>query len=354
MLTNVKKFRILLFVVKWSVGLVGLGRIPVTDEITSSSLVRTVIIKRAVIHVISSFFVHKNLEGKVLNMENTWVYQGSEPIKIKKYLQSLGMGHRLFNDLKNGEGEFLVDHRQVRPTTQILPHQPLTVKAQPEPADESVAVSNEQLNIVYEDNNWLVVDKPAGISSIPGPTILNGTVLNRVKGYLLSSGSADLRPHLITRLDRFTGGLLLVAKHHIASSMISQQVQQHKMIKEYMALVEGSLTDKHGEINKPIARREGKIARVIAKDGQRALTEYWVEKQEDNWTQVRVRLHTGRTHQIRVHFASIGHPLIGDHLYGGDTSKYDHQLLHASKISFMDPFTLKQLTFTSAMPAVFN
>ena len=287
-------------------------------------------------------------------MENTWIYKGTEPIKIKKYLQSLGMGHRLFNDLKNGEGEFLVDHRKVRPTTQILPNQPLTVKAQPELADDTVEISNEPLNIVYEDDNWMVVDKPAGVTSIPGPTVQNNTVLNRVKGHLIANNSADLRPHLITRLDRFTGGLLLIAKHHIASSMISQQVQQHQMLKEYIALVEGQIMDEHGKINKPIGRQEGQAARIIDENGQRALTEYWVEERGAKWTRVRVRLHTGRTHQIRVHFASIGHPLIGDHLYGGDTSKYDHQLLHASKISFNDPFTLKQRTFTSELPSVFS
>lgn len=286
-------------------------------------------------------------------MENTWIYRGTEPIKIKKYLQSLGMGHRLFNDLKNGEGEFLVDHRKVRPTTQILPNQPLTIKAQPELADDTVEISNEPLNIVYEDDNWLVVDKPAGVTSIPGPTVQNNTVLNRVKGYLIANNSADLRPHLITRLDRFTGGLLLIAKHHIASSMISQQVQQHQMLKEYTALVEGQIMDEHGEINKPIGRKDGQAARVIDENGQRALTEYWVEERDAKWTRVRVRLHTGRTHQIRVHFAAIGHPLIGDHLYDGDTSKYDHQLLHASKISFNDPFILKQRTFTSELPPVF-
>lgn len=287
-------------------------------------------------------------------MENTWVYQGTEPIKIKKYLQSLGMGHRLFNELKGGAGEFLVDHRPVRPTTKILPHQPLTIRAQPEPADERVAVSTAPLNISYEDNNWLVIDKPAGVTSIPGPTVHNDTVLNRVKGHLLTQHSEDLRPHLITRLDRYTGGLLLVAKHHIASSMISQQVQQHQMLKEYTAIVKGVVDKDHGEINQPIARRDGEIARVIAADGQTALTEYWVEQRGADWTRVRVRLHTGRTHQIRVHFAAIGHPLIGDHLYGGETLEFSHQLLQASKLSFNDPFTGRRLTFTSALPAAFN
>lgn len=287
-------------------------------------------------------------------MEATWLYTGEEPVKIKKFLQSLGMGHRLFNEIKKGQGEFLVDHRTVRPTTKILPNQPLTIKVEPEMADPAVEVSQEPLNIVYEDDNWLVIYKPAGVTSIPGPTVNNGTVLNRVKGYLAKQGSEDLRPHLITRLDRFTGGLLLVAKHHVASSMISQQVQQHKMLKEYTAVVSGHFDQDHGTINKPIARREGQVQRVVADDGQPALTEYWVEEQANDWARVRVRLHTGRTHQIRVHFAAIGHPLIGDHLYGGDTRKYDHQLLHASKIAFVDPFSQEKLTFTSPLPDSFN
>lgn len=287
-------------------------------------------------------------------MEATWRYTGQEPVKIKKFLQSLGMGHRLFNEIKKGQGQFLVDHRLVRPTTQILPNQPLTIKVAPEPADPTVAVSHEPLKVVYEDDNWLVVDKPAGVTSVPGPSVTDGTVLNRVKGYLEKQRSEDLRPHLITRLDRFTSGLLLVAKHHVASSMISQQVQQHRMLKEYTAVVSGQFADDHGIIDQPIARQEGQAARVIAPDGQRAVTEYWVEDQGDNWARLRLQLHTGRTHQIRVHLASKGHPLIGDHLYGGDMTKADHQLLHASRLAFLDPFSQRQLTFNSPLPAEFN
>lgn len=287
-------------------------------------------------------------------MEAMWRYTGQEPVKIKKFLQGLGMGHRLFNEIKKGQGEFLVDHRPVRPTTQILPNQPLTIRVAAEPADPTVAVSNEPLTIIYEDQNWLVVDKAAGIASIPGPTVANGTVLNRTKGYLQERGSADLRPHLITRLDRFTSGLLLIAKHHVASSMISQQVQQHRMVKEYTAVAGGRLAEDHFVIDRPIARREGQIARVVAPDGQRAVTECWVEEREPNWTRLRVRLHTGRTHQIRVHLAAIGHPLVGDQLYGGNCQWADHQLLHASRLSFRDPFSQEQLTFTAALPAEFN
>lgn len=287
-------------------------------------------------------------------MEATWRYTGEEPVKIKKFLQSLGMGHRLFNEIKRGQGEFLVDHRVVRPTTKILPNQPLTIRVMPEPADPTVKISHEPLQIVFEDDNWLVIDKPAGVTSIPGPTVDNGTVLNRVTGYLEAQGADDLRPHLITRLDRFTGGLLLVAKHHVASSMISQQVQQHRMLKEYTAVVGGQLSREHGVIDRPIARHAGQIRRVVADDGQPAVTEYWVEKQSAAQSLVRIHLRTGRTHQIRVHFASIGHPLVGDKLYGGDTTNFDHQLLHASRLAFVDPFSREKREFTSPLPATFT
>lgn len=286
-------------------------------------------------------------------MENTWIYRGQEPIKIKKYLQTLGMGHRMFNDIKNGAGEFQVDHRTVRPTTKILPNQPLTIKVVPEFPNPDVQPSHGTLEIVYEDANWLVVNKPAGLASIPGPTTGDDTLLNRVTGYLMDQDSPDQRPHLITRLDRFTSGLLLTAKHQVAVSMISQQVQQHRMVKEYQAIVEGVLEHDHGIIEEPIARVAGQARREVSADGQFARTEYWVEERGDDWTLVRVRLHTGRTHQIRVHFSYLGHPLLGDHLYGDQTAQFDHQLLCASHIAFDDPFTLQHRDFTIELPATF-
>lgn len=286
-------------------------------------------------------------------MENTWIYRGQEPIKIKKYLQTLGMGHRMFNDIKNGAGEFQVDHRTVRPTTKILPNQPLTIKVVPEFPNPDVQPSHGTLEIVYEDANWLVVNKPAGLASIPGPTTGDDTLLNRVTGYLMDQDSPDQRPHLITRLDRFTSGLLLIAKHQVAVSMISQQVQQHRMVKVYQAIVEGGLENDHGVIEEPIARVAGQARREVSADGQFASTEYWVEERGDDWTLVRVRLHTGRTHQIRVHFSYLGHPLLGDHLYGGQTAQFDHQLLCASHIAFDDPFTLQHRDFTIELPATF-
>lgn len=283
-------------------------------------------------------------------MENTWQYQGTAPLKIKRYLSQLGMGHRLFNDIKNGAGELLVDHRRVRPTTKILPHQTLTIKVQPEVADPSVAVSHEPLQVVYEDANWLVINKPSGVASIPGPTESNGTILNRVKGYLIDQEDVNRRPHLITRLDKYTSGLLLVAKHRVASSMVSQQVEHHLMQKRYLAVVQGSIKQPHGIIDEPILRVAGQAARLIDPAGQSAKTEYWVQATNQRYTLVKLQLHSGRTHQIRVHMSFLDHPLIGDHLYGGSTDLTTHQFLHASELSFRDPFTEEMKQFTIPLP----
>ena len=287
-------------------------------------------------------------------MENTWIYRGTEPMKIKQYLHSLGMGHRLFNDIKNGQGEFLVDHRTVRPTAKILPNQTLTIKVQAEPLDPSVQTSTAELSIVYEDDNWLVIDKPAGVSSVPGPTQPTDTILNRVTGYLIESQSPDQRPHLVTRLDRFTSGLMLVAKHNVATSMISPQVQEHRMAKQYLAVVKGQLPGNQQVIDQPIARVAGQAQRVVDPNGQSTKTEYWVEGTQDDYSLVRLQLHSGRTHQIRVHLSFIGHPLVGDALYGGDCSIVEHQLLQANHLAFVDPFTEKELAFDLPMDERFK
>lgn len=284
-------------------------------------------------------------------MENTWVYRGAEPVKIKKYLQSLGMGHRLFNDIKRGDGSFEVDYRTVRPTTKILPNQPLTIKVKPEATDSAVAASDAPLDVVFEDNNWLAVNKQAGVASIPGPTTGDATILNRVKGHLMAESSPDLRPHLVTRLDFNTSGLLLVAKHHVAQSMISRQVQNHLLQKEYLAIVSGIINSDRGTINSPLARIPGQARRVVAPSGTPAVTNYQVLSRGSGWTLVKATLKTGRTHQIRVHFSSLGHPLLGDELYGGDTSLIQRQALHAARFAFTDPFTGERRTFEVPLPA---
>lgn len=174
--------------------------------------------------------------------------------------------------------------------------------------------------------------------------------MNRIKGYLIDQGSKDLRPHFISRLDRFTSGLVLVAKNRLAQSLIANQVEQHLIDKQYWAIVSGQVSEEHGFLSQPIGRVADSPRRAVMNNGQSAKTEYWREQVNDSWTLVRVKLHTGRTHQIRVHFSNIGHPLLGDQLYDGPLELISRQALHAYHIEFVDPFDQQTRMFEAAIP----
>lgn len=284
-------------------------------------------------------------------MQHIWTNHQSQPVKIKKFLQSQGFGHRLISDIKHGQGQLLVNRQRVQPTDTLAAEQSITVIVKPEIPDETVVASQLPIQVVFENDNWLVVDKPAGITSIPGPSNQEDTLLNRIKGYLIKQQDEDLRPHLITRLDRFTSGLMLVAKNRVAQSLIAQQVQSHQIDKRYLAIATGRVSPDHQLIDLPIGRVDNSPRRAVMQIGQSARTEYWCEQTNEQWSLLRLKLHTGRTHQIRVHLSNAGHPLLGDQLYGGETQLINRQALHATQLSFIDPFTGEKLTFTSPMPA---
>lgn len=283
-------------------------------------------------------------------MQYTWTNQQNDPVKIKKFLQNIGMGHRLIADIKHGDGSFIANDHVVQPTDVLPPHSQITVIINPEKEDETIVASHQPIDIVFENDQWLVINKPAGLTSIPGPTNRLDTLLNRIKGYLIDQGSKDLRPHFISRLDRFTSGLVLVAKNRLAQSLIANQVEQHLIDKQYWAIVSGQVSEEHGFLSQPVGRVADSPRRAVMNNGQSAKTEYWREQVNDSWTLVRVKLHTGRTHQIRVHFSNIGHPLLGDQLYDGPLELISRQALHAYHIEFVDPFDQQTRMFEAAIP----
>ncbi|WP_369404153.1 RluA family pseudouridine synthase [Secundilactobacillus oryzae] len=202
-----------------------------------------------------------------------------------------------------------------------------------------------------ETANWLVVNKPAGLTVVPGPSNREDTLVNRVKGYLVKQGSEHLVPHIITRLDRFTSGLVLIAKHRYANSLFSEQLANNTLHKTYLAFVAGQVTPEHSIIDKPIRKADEGFNQIVASDGRSAQTEYWVLAANDQYSMVKVHLLTGRTHQIRVHFQSEGHPLLGDELYHGPLELgVIRQALHASQLSFTDPFTGAAEAFEAPLP----
>ncbi len=283
-------------------------------------------------------------------MKFTWQKQSVEPETLKKFLHGHGISHRMYKDIRVN-GRLLVNEQPTHSPVQIVGGDRVTVILPPEGEDPNVAISQQPIQVVYEDANWLVVDKPAGLTVVPGPANRDDSLVNRVKGYLSKAGAVDLVPHVITRLDRFTSGLVLIAKHRLANSLANELLAQKQLRKRYLAIVSGTGLPNHGRIQKPIAKDPDGFGQLISPEGRSADTEYWVKQRLPQTTLVEVALHTGRTHQIRVHFASIGHPLVGDQLYNGPMDLgISRQALHAAMLAFDDPFSNQPLAFKSPLP----
>lgn len=197
--------------------------------------------------------------------------------------------------------------------------------------------------IVYQDDDVIVFDKPANMPVHPSATYYDDTLGNYFAALFLEEQIA-FRP--INRLDRDTTGLCLSAKNTLAAAKVAESLE-----KEYIAIVQGKLSQSAGSIDQPLIRVPGSIiSRKVHPDGQKAVTHYRVIKQFDDFSLVSIRLETGRTHQIRVHFAYIGHPLEGDTLYGGRTKYINRHALHCGKLSFLRPEGGVPVTLFSPLP----
>lgn len=209
------------------------------------------------------------------------------------------------------------------------------------------------LSIVYEDDDILVIDKPARVATIPSFKHVNGTIANAVLGHY-EKQHIPYTVHVVTRLDRDTSGLLLIAKHQYSHSLLAREQQVGQVNRHYCAVVEGNLKQQIGTIDASIGRKEDSIIeRTVDETGKKAITHYQVEQESNEYSLVSIKLETGRTHQIRVHFSYIGHSLAGDDLYGGSTQHIDRQALHCKALTFTHPFTKKVMQFHSAPPHEF-
>ena len=221
--------------------------------------------------------------------------------------------------------------------------------------DNSNIVPTEMnLDIVYEDDWLLIVNKPSGIAIHPSILHFNNSLSNGIRFYFDKIGlKKKIRP--VNRLDKDTSGLVIFAKCEYIQECLSLQMQEGILKKEYLCLVSGTINQKSGTINLPIARKEGSIMeRCIDEKGKQAITHYKVIKEFKNYSLVECRLETGRTHQIRLHMASIGHPLLGDTLYGTSSSLISRQALHSYKIKFIHPITKKEIELIAKLPQDIN
>ncbi|MBQ3145033.1 MAG: RluA family pseudouridine synthase [Clostridia bacterium] len=217
-------------------------------------------------------------------------------------------------------------------------------------SSENIVPTKINLNIIYEDDYFLVVDKPCNMAVHPSILHYDNSLSNGVKYYFDSIGlHRKIRP--VNRLDRDTTGIVLFAKNEYIQECLIKQMQTNTFYKEYLAILEGILKEPKGTIDAPIARKEGSIIeRCIDKNGSKAVTHYEVLDSKNNLSIVKFVLETGRTHQIRLHSKHIGHPIIGDTLYGTNSNLISRQALHCHKISFIHPITKNKIEFISPVP----
>ncbi|SHM77706.1 RluA family pseudouridine synthase [Ruminococcus flavefaciens] len=229
----------------------------------------------------------------------------------------------------------------------------------PEPEPMDAVPEDIPLDIVYEDDDLLVVNKPKGMVVHPAHGNYTGTLVNALLhhcGDSLSGINGVIRPGIVHRIDKNTSGLLIVAKNDASHLKLAEQIKVHSFTREYEAVACGYFKETEGTIDAPIGRHktDRKKMCVTTENSRNAVTHYSVLKQYGGYAHVRLRLETGRTHQIRVHLSYIGHPVLGDDVYGKPYKGLEGQCLHARKIGFIHPTTGEYMEFESELPEYFT
>lgn len=285
-------------------------------------------------------------------MTAQWIVEKGDPDRLKDFLTDKGISRRIIGRTKFHGGFFLVNGHEVRVREPLEPGDNVQLKLPIEEPNPNLETTAEPLDILFEDEHYLIINKPVGLISVPSPAHRGDTVASRVKNYFIENDYRHKVVHIVTRLDRYTSGVMLIAKHTLAHSMMGQQLEERTLIKVYEAIVEGHTSEMKGMIDAPIARSPHSIIeRMVAPEGKESLTEYKVlDLLKDDLTHVELLLHTGRTHQIRVHMSHIGHPLVGDDLYGGSLEWLDRQALHCKEYRFTHPFTGEEIRVSAPLP----
>ena len=270
---------------------------------------------------------------------------------IKEYLLQIGFSGQNIVELKKIPYSILLNDVWEYVTCRIKENDILQIRITEEESSEKIPPVELPFPVVYEDEDIVVVNKPADMPIHPSLNNYDNTLGNAAAYYFMKQGQPFVF-RCINRLDRDTTGLTILAKHMVSCSMLQNDMVQRKIAREYLAIVEGVFKEEKGVIDAPIGRKEGStIERMIDYEGgERAVTHYMVLEQKENAAMVALRLETGRTHQIRVHMASVGHPLIGDFLYNPDNTQMNRQALHARYLSFVHPITKKKMELEAPLP----
>lgn len=258
------------------------------------------------------------------------------------------------------EGAVKLCGRSIRKNYRTAPGDEITLIL-PDPEEVEAVAQDIPLNVVYEDEDVIVINKPVGMVVHPAAGHPDGTLVNALLYYCggsLSGINGELRPGIVHRIDRDTSGLLIVAKNDFSHLGLSKQLQDHSLYREYEAVAVGGFREDSGEVRAPIDRHPNDRKKMAVNyiTGREAITHWEVLERFSGYTYLRCRLETGRTHQIRVHMASIGHPLLGDLVYGS-SKPYPGlvgQCLHAKRLSFAHPRTGERMTLECPLPDWFE
>ena len=290
-------------------------------------------------------------------MERIITYQINETFQNTTILQFLKKKHytdKAIIALKKTPEGILLNGVWAYVNQKISSGDILTIKLSETESSEKIVPEKLDMDIVYEDEDILVVNKPANMPVHPSQNHYTGTLANGIAYYF----AAQRKPFIfrcVNRLDRDTTGLTILCKHQLASGILSNMVSERLIKRTYLAICtdDGSLPQ-NGTINAPIARKEGStIERIVDNEkGEDATTHFkkLLHLPDKQISLIQLRLETGRTHQIRVHMSSIGHPLIGDDLYGGDCTMINRQALHSYSLHFIHPVTLEEMYFEQELP----
>ncbi|WP_312471273.1 RluA family pseudouridine synthase [Neobacillus sp.] len=280
-----------------------------------------------------------------------WVIDDSNAeVLLREFLKKNEISRTALTDIKFKGGLLLVNDEEVNVRYRLQNRDVVTVIFPPENPSEGVKGEDIPLTILYEDEFILVVNKPAGMNTIPSREHPVGSLANALVGYYQRIG-LQATSHIVTRLDRDTSGIVLIAKHRHVHHLFSMMQQSGQVKRTYEAFAGGSIVADNGTIEEPIGRKvDSIIEREVRSDGQYACTHYRVIERHSGFTYIELVLETGRTHQIRVHMSFMGHPLLGDDLYGGVTTLIRRQALHCKKIEFIHPLQREIMIFTAPLP----
>ncbi|MCI8641780.1 MAG: RluA family pseudouridine synthase [Clostridia bacterium] len=253
------------------------------------------------------------------------------------------------------ERKILVNLKNTKVSYKVQENDEITIEEE-KPKETSLKAQNIPIQVLYEDNDIIVVNKPKGMVVHPANGNPDGTLVNAIMAICkdsLSGIGGEIRPGIVHRIDKDTSGVLIIAKNDKAHINLSEQIKNHEVEKTYIALVRGLVKENEATINMPIGRStKDRKKMAVRKDGKNAITHFKVLKRFDNYTILEIKIETGRTHQIRVHLSEIGYPIIGDEVYSNGKNEWGikGQCLHAKSLRFKHPTTGKEMYVEAELP----